>query len=146
MNRRLPAIGIVGVLPWTILLTGEGTYSLVFAWGLLSPDPIHTVTIISYVFEYTQGLPQRLLAWPIGVGCYSLALGSAISGTTTGREDPQLTAWLLLLAGMSQLVFSIGIARRDPSSLVLPTGTAMCWLIVWWFHRSDILGIATGRS
>jgi len=129
--RRPLALLAVALLPWSVLTTGE----LVFAWGLVTTDPVHVTTLTDYLFVYTMGLPTRLLAWPVAVLLYLLALASAAVGAV-GPEDRRVTAGLLVLAGASHLRFSVGLAR--PGALAVPTGTVLLWLAAWWFHWPDL--------
>jgi len=129
--RRLLALVAVPIAPWTVLGAGD----FVFAWGLATVDPLHVTTLPDYLFVYTAGLPARLLAWPIAVLLYLLAVASAVLGTT-GREDRRVTGGLLVLAGASHLRFSLGLSR--PGLLAVPTGTVLLWTAAWWFHWPDL--------
>ncbi|WP_135827921.1 TIGR04206 family protein [Halorussus halobius] len=129
--RRLLALLGLSLLPWSVLATGD----VVFAWGLATTDPIHVTTITDYLFVYTAGLPARLLAWPVAVLLYLLALASVAVGAVA-PEDRRVTAGLLVLAGASHLRFSVGLAR--PGVLAVPTGTVLLWLAAWWFHWPDL--------
>ena len=129
--RRLFALLAVGLAPWTVFPSGD----FVFAWGLVSTGPLHVTTLTDYLFVYTAGLPSRLLAWPVAVVLYLLAVASALFGPVD-REDRRVTGGLLVLAGVSHLRFSLGLTR--PGLLVIPTGTVLLWTAAWWFHWSDL--------
>ncbi len=118
-------------LPWSVFTTGD----LVFAWGLVNLDPLHLTTLPDYLFVYTRGLPRRLLAWPVSVLLYLLALGSALLGLV-GREDGRVTGGLLVFAGVSGLQFALGMTRRG--LVVVPVGVVLVWTAAWWFYWSDI--------
>ncbi len=130
MTRRLALI-LLGLLPWTILII-DGEVEFVFLWGLLTPHPLHGITIYQYVTTLTRGLPDRLLAWPISTLLYSTALANMVIGHRFATEDRRLTAGLLVLAGASHLVFTLGIARRNPAAIALPVGPLVAWAVVWW--------------
>lgn len=128
------AVALVALLfvPWTVVITAGGT-GLVFAWGLVNPVALHVTSLPAYLFVHTAGLPDYLLAWPIGVVIYVGGLLSALGGTLFGREDRRLTGGLLVLAGVSELGFAIGIGR--PSGVVaIPVGTVLLWLVAWWWY------------
>ncbi|WP_132057528.1 TIGR04206 family protein [Halorussus amylolyticus] len=130
--RRLLALAALALAPWTVFPTGD----FVFAWGLVGTGPIHVTTLPNYLFVYTAGLPQRLLAWPVGVVLYLLAVGSALFGTFTAREDRRVTGGLLILAGASHLWFTLGMSRTGLTGF--PTGTLLLWTAAWWFHWPDL--------
>ncbi|USZ68626.1 TIGR04206 family protein [Halorussus salilacus] len=133
VGRLLALLGAV-LVPWTAFFTGD----FVFAWGLVSADPFHVTTLPDYLYVHTAGLPDRLLAWPVAVLLYLLAVGSATLGTLVGPrwEDRRVTGGLLVLAGASDLWFSLGMARGG--SAVIPSGTLALWTLAWWFHWSDL--------
>lgn len=143
MWRLLAFVG-VGLLPWTVIPSGD----LVFAWGLVTTSPVHVTTISDYLFVYTAGLPNRLLAWPVAVVLYMLALGNALlagfKGFDGGCEDRRVTGGLLVLAGASDLWFAFGLTR--PGFLALPTGTILLWTVAWWFHWPDLRDSLSGRA
>ena len=132
--RRLLALAGIALLPWAVFPTGD----FVFAWGLMGTNPIHVTTLPDYLFVYTAGLPQRLLAWPVAVALFSLAAGSAILGTAFGPEyeDRRVTGGLLVLAGASDLWFSLGMSQIGVTAI--PTGTVLLWAAAWWFHWRDL--------
>ncbi|WP_115863746.1 TIGR04206 family protein [Halorussus litoreus] len=129
--RRLLALAALAIAPWTVLGAGD----FVFAWGLATVDPLHVTTLPDYLFVYTAGLPARLLAWPIAVLLYLLAVVSAALGTA-GWEDRRVTGGLLVLAGASHLRFSLGLSRLG--LLAVPTGSLLLWTAAWWFHWPDL--------
>lgn len=132
MNNRFAAIVVVLGLPWTIIVV-NGAVELVFVWGLVNPDPVHVVWITDYVFKYTRGLPERLLAWPISSVLGAASLVSAAAGAGWDREDRRVTAGLLVLAGLTHLGFTLGVGRRNPLATVVPIGPVVAWVVVWWF-------------
>ncbi|WP_225334637.1 TIGR04206 family protein [Halomicrobium urmianum] len=132
MTRRLAALAAVGLLPWSLVVSG-GEATLVFAFGLVDPDPFSLTTLYHYVFAYTRGLPEYLLAWPVGVCLYLGALASAAVGHLTGREDHRITAGLLVLAGLTQLSFAWGFSRQ-PGRYAVPVGAVALFAVVWWYE------------
>lgn len=130
-HRRLAAILGLGVVPWSFVDAG-GLVTVVFSFGFLNFDPLQLEDIVSFVTVDTVGLPQFLLAWPVGVGIYGLALGSALSGTVFGREDRRVTALMLVVVGLTQLRMALGFSARLDTYAV-PVGTVLCLAVVWWF-------------
>ena len=131
--RRPLALLALAALPWTVLTSGE----LVFAWGLATLDTIHVTTLPDYLLVYTRGLPNRLLAWPIAVLLYLLALGNTVLGQVAPDvEDRRVTGGLLALAGLSVLRFTLGL--RGPGALAVPVGSLLLWAAAWWFHWPDL--------
>lgn len=131
MNRRLAAIVAVGALPWSLVFAGE-ELTLVFAFGLVDPAPLYLTDVVTYTFVYTRGLPEFLFAWPVGTLLYALALGSALSGHLFGREDRRVTAVLLVLVGLTQVSFALGLSRRA-NTVAFPLALLLCVAVVWWF-------------
>ncbi|WP_226010249.1 TIGR04206 family protein [Halomicrobium salinisoli] len=142
MTRRVAAFAAVGLLPWSVVVSG-GETTLVFAFGLVDPDPFLLTTLPDYVFAYTRGLPEYLLAWPLGVCLYVGALASAAVGRLTGREDHRITAGLLVFAGLTQVSFAFGFARQ-PGRYAVPVGTVTLFASAWWYEwpalRATLLG------
>lgn len=115
-----------------MVVLSDGSVGLVFAWGLVNPGTLHVTDIGSYLFVHTRGLPEFLLAWPIAAVLYIGAIASGLLGLWN-REDPRLTGGLLVLAGLSLIVFADGISR--PASITgLPVGTVLVWLVAWWVY------------
>ncbi len=129
--RRLVFLSLV-VLPWTILVAPGGT-TLVFPWGLANPATLHVTTLPEYLFIRTAGLPSQLLAWPLSVIFYLLALVSAFSGRF---EDRRVTGGLLVVAGVTNLNFALGFVGRAGS--VVPLGSVALFAVAWWFHWPDL--------
>jgi uncharacterized protein (TIGR04206 family) len=131
--RRLALLALF-VVPWTILVAPGGT-TLVFPWGLANPATGNVTTLADYLFVYTAGLPQRLLAWPVAVLLYLAGVASAFAGRF---EDRRVTGGLLVIAGASNAVFASGFVRRGGQ--VVPLGTLLLWATAWWLYRSDLRG------
>jgi len=134
-RSSLLAIVALLVVPWSVqTFAGARPPGFVFAWGLVNFDPFSVTFIWDFLFRYTMGLPDYILAWPLSVGCYLLALASAVGGDAVGREDPRLTAGLLAAAGVAQLTLARGFSVQ-PGRAGWPLGTLACWLVAWWVYR-----------
>lgn len=136
MNTRLAAIVAVGLVPWSLVFAGS-ELTLVFSFGLVDPVPLYVTDLLTYTFVYTRGLPEFLIAWPVGVVLYAVALASAVSGQVLGREDRRVTALLLVVVGLTQVSFAWGFSRRL-DTLAVPVGALGCWAVVWWFDRETV--------
>jgi uncharacterized protein (TIGR04206 family) len=122
-------------VPWSVqTFVGTRPPGFVFAWGLLNFDPFSVTFLWDFLFRYTMGLPDYILAWPLSVVCYLLALASALGGYLFDREDPRVTAGLLAAAGVAQLTLARGFSFQ-PGRVGWPLGTAACWLVAWWVYR-----------
>jgi uncharacterized protein (TIGR04206 family) len=130
-RRRLLAILALFVVPWSFVDAG-GRVTIVFPFGFVNFAPLSLEDIVSFVTVDTIGLPQFLLAWPVGVGIYLLAVASAVSGVVLGREDRRVTALLLVLVGLTQLRMAIGFSGRI-GTYAVPVVTVCALALVWWF-------------
>lgn len=139
-GRRFLLVVAVGVAPWTVLVF-DGGVSFVFPWVLVTVPPFGVTTLPDYVFKYTARLPPTLRAWPMSTVLYACALASA-TASAWWREDRRLTAGLLVLAGLSHLAFTIGLA--NPSQLTIPTGPLLISLVVWRVYWPDLRAIVSG--
>lgn len=139
-------------LPWSVLSYGgvtEGSTTLLFAWGLMDPATGHVTGIQTYL-THTRGLPNWILAWPVGVGALLGALASVAVGHARGRGDDsrcssggqrqsaeRVTAALLALVGIAVLSLSWGFSAQLGRT-GYPLGTAFAWTAAAWFwlrHR-----------
>lgn len=134
-RRSLVAVGLLAVLPWTVVVYPAGV-DLLFPWGLVNSNPWHLTDLVSYLTVYTAGfasLPPRLQAWPVGTGLYLLAVGSAlVSALRPGRGDPRVTAGLVALAGAVHLQVTAGLARVGEGAL--PVGSVLALGVGWWVY------------
>lgn len=129
----LPLLALLAI-PWSIqTFAGGHAPTFVFAWGLVNVDPVGVTFLWDFLFRYTMGLPDYILAWPLSVACYAAALASALAGYPD-REDPRVTAGLLAAAGVAQLSLARGFSVQ-PGRTAWPLGTAACWLVAWWVYR-----------
>jgi len=110
-------------LPWTVVL-GDGSVSLVFAWGLVSawPLPPIAVALSRYLTSLTGGLPAYLRAWPASTLLYAGALASTSSYVRPPLDDDG-TAALLAVAGVAHVTVSVGVWRSG--RVALPVGTVV---------------------
>ena len=129
--RRLLALVVVGLLPWTVIV-GPGGVETVFLFGLANPATGHFVSLPAYLFVLTSGLPDRLLAWPASALLYAGGLVAEVVDERRGG-DVRLTAGLVGLAGLAHLGFALGIVTREGSTVV-PLGPVLAGLVVWWFY------------
>jgi uncharacterized protein (TIGR04206 family) len=133
--HRLLAVLLAGLLPWTVVYFG-GESTFVFSFGLVNTDPLQVVDLYRYLFVYTDGLPRRLQAWPVGVLLYAGALASAIGGLRA-LEDPRLTGGLLFFAGLAHAQVTYGLYRAyGPAAgvTVIPLGAILAWVVAWWYY------------
>ena len=135
MDRRLGAICLLAVLPWSVAVAGTVTF--VFPFALVDPNTGAITTIDAYYLRQTTVLPPFLRAWGIGVVLYLGAVASALAGRVFGREDCRVTDGLLLLAGLTQLSLAHGFTRQ-PGRFAIPLGTVLCVAVVWWFDWATV--------
>jgi len=131
----LAALLALLAFPWSVQVYDAGAPTLVFPWGLVGLDPIGVTTLLDFLFRYTAGLPEFVLAWPLGTVLYAAALASAAVGVATGHEDRRVTAGLLVVAGVTGLSLAGGFSVQ-PGRVAIPTGTALCAAVAWWRYRS----------
>ncbi|AZH25141.1 TIGR04206 family protein [Haloplanus aerogenes] len=133
-SSLLPLLALLAV-PWSVqTFAGTRPPGFVFAWGLLNVDPVSVTFLWDFLFRYTMGLPDYILAWPLSVACYGAALASAFAGHLLDRDDPRVTAGLLAAAGVAQLSLARGFSFQ-PGRTAWPLGTLACWLVAWWVYR-----------
>ncbi len=131
------ALGLVGLLavPWSVQVFSGRDATLLFAWGLVNTNPPMVTTLPEFLFLYTRGLPEYILAWPLSVGLYAAALASAAVGWKTGREDPRVTAGLLLVAAVAQAQLAWGFSIQ-PARAAWPVGSAVLVAAAAAYYRS----------
>jgi uncharacterized protein (TIGR04206 family) len=129
------AIAALAALPWSLqtFARPDSGVTMLFPWGLVNTAPVHVVTLYDYLFRFTVGLPEFILAWPASVLLWGLALASALTGALVGREDPRVTGALLVLAGIAQVSVATGFSVQ-PYRAAYPLGTVWLWAVAWWFY------------
>lgn len=132
------ALSVLAV-PWSVQAFGAGDVTLLFPWGLVNTNPLQVTTLPRYLFVYTAGLPEFILAWPLSVVLYLLAVASAALGLAAGREDVRVTGGLLVLAGVAQLSVASGFSVQ-PGRVAYPLGTAALWVLAWWVYWPAVGG------
>ena len=133
----LAVLGVVGLLavPWSVQVFSGRDATFLFAWGLVNTNPPMVTTLPEFLFLYTRGLPEYILAWPLSVGSYAAALASAGVGWKTGREDPRVTAGLLLVAAVAQAQLAWGFSVQ-PTRVAWPVGSVGLVAAAAAYYRS----------
>lgn len=131
----LAAVIAICVFPWVAVSNSSGDLTFIMSWGLVNTNPWHILGLVDYL-GVTQGfdsLPWSLQIWPIALGFYGGAVVSAASGVFVDREDPRVTAGLLVLSAMGSLFVWQGLVTRGVSGAV-PVGAVATGIVVWWFY------------
>jgi len=118
----------VGVVPWSVQTFVGGEVFLRFAWGGVSFEPA-VVAQPLWSYPLFSG-PPLLFRWGASVVCWGGAVASAATGRL-GLEDPRVTAGLLVVAGLLNLVVAVQFGVQ-PTRTGYPTGTAAAWLAAAW--------------
>jgi uncharacterized protein (TIGR04206 family) len=127
-TRVVAAVLLAGLLPWSVQTFAGGEVFLRFAWGGVSFEPAFTVQLL-WSYPVFAG-PPILLQWATASSCWLLALASAVAGRVR-REDPRLTAGLLVLAGVANGLVAVEFGVQ-PTRTGSPTGTAAVFLVAGW--------------
>lgn len=139
MSRSTPAglAAVCGLLavPWVGIQNAGGDLTFVMSWGLLSTDPWHMLWLTEYAAQ-TDGfsaVPRSLQLWPFALGFYVGAVVSAVSGVVAEREDPRITAGLLVLSAVGSLVVwrELVVSGLERA---MPVGALAIAVVVWWFY------------
>ena len=126
----------LSIIPWVALPNGAGDLTFVMSWGLVNTNPWHVLSLPEYLGA-TRGfgtLPWSLQVWPISFGFYIGAVASAASGVLIDREDPRLTAGLLVLSAVGSLIVWQRLAGHGVSGTI-PLGVLATGIVVWWFYN-----------
>ncbi|SFL05381.1 TIGR04206 family protein [Halogranum rubrum] len=134
-RRRLLAVSLLAFVPWSVQQFTGGDVTFVFAWGLLNTNPTNVTTLLDFLVRYTQGLPDYILAWPVGVGCYLVAVASAVVGAVTRHGDDRVTVAALVLAGLTQVELARGFSVQ-PGRVAWPLGTVALWAVAGYVYWS----------
>jgi uncharacterized protein (TIGR04206 family) len=132
-RRRLVAVLALLCVPWSVLTFAAGDVTLLFAWGLVDPGSAGVTSLYHFLFVHTAGLPAFILAWPLSVALYLLAVGSASGAAVVGREDPRVTGGLLVLAGVTQVSLARGFSVQ-PGRSAWPVGALALAAVAWWVY------------
>ena len=135
-QTALAAVCGLVIVPWVALPNGAGDMTFVMSWGLVNTNPWHAVGLPEYLGA-TRGfgtLPWSLQVWPISFGFYIGAVASAASGVLIDREDPRLTAGLLVLSAVGSLIVWQRLAGHGVSGTI-PLGVLATGIVVWWFYN-----------
>ena len=130
-------LGVVGLgaVPWSVRVFSGRDATFLSAGGLVNTTPPMVTTLPEFLFLYTRGLPEYILAWPLSVGSYAAALASVGAGWWTGREDPRVTAGLLLVAAVAQAQLAWGFSIQ-PTRVAWPVGSAALVAVAAAYYRS----------
>ena len=129
---ELLAVASLLAVPWSVLTYGGRPSTLLFAWGLVNPRSLHVTDLYSYLFVFTRGVPDWILAWPVGAVCLLVAVASAGWGVAGGGEDVRVTGGLVALVGLAALLVSLGFAAQ-PGRLGVPVAAAVAWPLAGWY-------------
>ena len=127
--RVLAAVLSCGFVPWSVqTFADSGVPFLRFAWGGLSFTPaLYARTLPEYLA--LSGSPL-VLPWVVAAGCWLLAVASA-SLAFIDREDPRVTAGLLVLAGAVNASVAVRFGLQ-PLRTGYPVGTIVLWAVAAW--------------
>ena len=127
---RLAVVLLVGLVPWSVQrLPGE--LFVRFAWGGVSFQPAVTLTGL-WRYPLGGGVPV-LSRWAIATGCWIAAAFSAVAAFRD-REDRRLTAGLVVLAGLGNLLVSLTVSSQ-PTRVGYPVGSVAAVVAAVWLVR-----------
>ncbi len=127
----MSVLGALLAIPWSVQVFAVGDATFLFAWGLVNTNPPSVTTLFDFLFVYTRGLPAYILAWPLSTLFYAAALASAAVGWRTGREDPRVTAGLLVVAAVAQFRLAWGFSIQ-PGRIAWPVASVAFLAVAWW--------------
>lgn len=142
-------------VPMAVIPAG-GDLTVVSLWGFLNTAPSGSALggypVWAYFLDQSRpfaALPASIRAWPLAIGFYGLATGSATAGVALGREDRRVTGGLLVLAAAASLWVSVGVAFRFGVGTtagwfaVVPVGALATLAVAAGVYGSDLRGIIT---
>ncbi|MFB6089818.1 MAG: TIGR04206 family protein [Halobellus sp.] len=138
-RARASALLSLLAVPWSVQMFAVGDATFLFAWGLVNTNPLSVTTLSDFLFVYTRGLPEYILAWPLSTLLFAVALASAAVGWRTGREDPRVTAGLLVVAAVFQLRLAWGFSVQ-PGRTAWPVASAAFLGVAWWGYWPAVRG------
>lgn len=130
-RRRLAAVAALAVVPWTVIRI-HGELTLVFPWGFLNTNPVELIDTYTLLVVAGGGLPRNPELLPLSILFYAVALGSA-AAALVDREDPRLTAGLLVLAGVAHLGVAHAFSHRL-NYTPIPFGALLMPAVAWWYY------------
>lgn len=133
-GRRLATLAALAFVPWTVILI-YGEVTLVFPFGLVNTNPPALVDLYT-LLSSGGGLPRNPELLPASVLLYAGALGSA-AAALVDREDPRLTAGLLVFAGLAHLGVTYAVAHRLRYT-PFPLGALLLIAAAWWFYWPSV--------
>jgi uncharacterized protein (TIGR04206 family) len=135
--RRLAVALAPLLLPWSVQVFSRADATVLFPWGLVNTNPPGVTDLYSFLFVYTAGLPDYILAWPLSVALYLVGLASVAVGLLAGRayEDRRVTGAALAFAGLSQLSLAVGFSVQ-PYRTAWPTGTVVLLVVAALLYRA----------
>jgi len=141
----LAAVCCLAIVPWVGIQNAGGDLTFVMSWGLLNTNPWHTLWLTEYAAQ-THGfaaVPRSLQFWPFALGFYAGAAVSAASGVVAKREDPRITAGLLVLSAVGSLfVWQEFVASGF--DVAVPFGAIATVVVVWWFYWPAVRELGVG--
>ena len=131
--RVVLAVALAGLVPWSVQTFPGGLPFLRFAWGGASLDPVVVQLLPTYLRLSGSPLVWR---WALASACWLCALCSAALGRV-GREDPRVTAGLLVVAGAvnAGVAVSFGV---QPSRTAYPVGSLALWTVAAWRYLTGV--------
>jgi uncharacterized protein (TIGR04206 family) len=140
-RRRLLLVVLLGVTPWTVL-SANGFLTVYSAFGWVDVSTLGAAPVTTYLF-HAAVLPRDVTAYALGAVTYGLAVLSA-SLALLDREDPRVTAAMLVLAGAGNAWFALGLSGR-PGYVGIPLGSLALWAVVWWQYRTPLERLLLGQ-
>jgi uncharacterized protein (TIGR04206 family) len=144
-GRRLGVVLALAFVPWTVISI-YGEWTLVFLFGFFNTNPPQLVDIYTMLFVAGGGLPRNPELLPLSVLFFGVALVSAAAGLVD-REDPRLTAGMLVLAGIAHLGVAYSVSHRIYYTPV-PFGALLTFVVAWWYYwpslRATLMAPADG--
>ncbi|MFC7070942.1 TIGR04206 family protein [Halobaculum lipolyticum] len=134
-GRVVAAVLFCGLVPWSVQTFADGGVPFLrFVWGGLSFAPVvYARTLADYLA--LSGSPL-LVPWVIAACCWLLAVASAALGFLD-REDPRVTAGLLVLAGAVNASVALRFGLQ-PLRSGYPVGTVALWAVAAWRYLSSV--------
>ena len=130
--RRLAVVLAPLLFPWSVQVFSRADATLLFPWGLVNTNPLGVTDLYSFLFVYTAGLPDYILA----VALYLVGVASVGGGLLAGvgYEDRRVTAAALACAAVAQLSLAWGFSVQ-PYRTAWPTGTLVLLVAALALYR-----------